>query len=98
MRIFGVGLLVALCMCLTGRTQATAMVGPGGSYAQSCISIRMNGEVLSANCQDVAGQYHPSAIDVSRCPDRLIANNNGVLVCGRGGYGISTSLPRGSWR
>jgi hypothetical protein len=95
-RIFGLCLLVAVCVGIGGRSPALA--APPGSYKETCVSISTNGNWLYAKCEDVNGDWHPSQLDTSRCPNGLIANNNSVLVCGRGGHGISNSLPRGSWR
>src|SRR5215472_7317069 len=39
-----------------------------------------------------------TSTDLGACPSRTLANNNGQLVCGIGGYGIGNQLPRGSWR
>jgi hypothetical protein len=96
MRLFGVCLLVAVCIGIGGR--APALAAPPGSYQESFVSITNNGSYLYAKCEDVNGGWHAAQIDTSRCPGSLIANNNSVLVCGRGGYGIANTLPRGSWR
>lgn len=96
MRILGVLILVAACVGIGGRSPALA--APTGSYKDTCVSISTSGSTLYAKCEDVAGGWHWAQLDTSRCPDNMIANNNGALVCGRGGYGISNTLPRGSWR
>lgn len=67
---------------LAGTAPASAYFVPGGSYAASCRSIRMNGPVLSAFCRRVNGTGTWSSIVVPRCAGTGISNQNGHLVCG----------------
>lgn len=101
MRIFSLCLLAALCV-FSVRVPAMAVPygpdEPTGSYQNSCVSIQMQGGNLYANCQDVNGRWHNAQLNMDQCPGGPVANNNGTLVCGPGGYGISNSMPRGSWR
>ena len=90
--------MAAVCVVVGGRAPAQAMDEPPGSYQASCLSIRTSGNYLYARCEDISGGWHPAQLDLNRCPRGPVANNNGVLVCGPGGYGISNRLPRGSWR
>ena len=102
MRIFGLGLLAALAVCCAIRVPATAVPysrdEPSGSYTASCVSIQMHGPYLYAKCQAIDGSWHESQLDTDQCPGGPVANNNATLVCGPGGYGISNSMPRGTWR
>lgn len=85
-------------MCIGLGAPASAVQIPPGSYRETCESITMSGGYLSARCQDIGGNWHQAQLDMGRCPGGPVANNNGVLVCGPGGYGIGRELPRGSWR
>jgi len=86
---------VSLCVLLSAPANAA---NPPGSYQASCINIRVDGSYLSASCQDISGHYHASGINTRSCAAGAVANNNGQLVCGRGGQGIGMGMPRGSWR
>lgn len=59
-----------------------------GSYVRSCENIRVSQGVLSAQCRDERGQLRGSTLNISRCGNYDIANNNGLLICGnnRGSY------------
>lgn len=54
---------------------------PNGTYAMSCNGIQVNGNTLTANCLDQAGQYHPASLPLNSCQGGDIANINGVLQC-----------------
>lgn len=58
----------------------------GGSYRASCENIRQHGPYLVAECRTVDGDYVRSSIDLRGCRGG-VANSNGRLTCGRGGYG-----------
>ena len=104
MRMFGLSLAAAFCvsLCAAVSVPATAVPysgdEPTGSYQDSCESIQMQGQYLYAKCQDIYGHWHQAQLDMNQCPGGPVANNNGVLVCGPGGYGIGNGMPRGSWR
>jgi hypothetical protein len=99
-RIFMYGLLAA---ALTVLTQGTIMAQgiPQGSYQQTCNNVAVNGNVLTANCQDSRGNWINAQLpDVQRCGSD-ITNDNGVLHCastgyGRGGYQTGNG-PSGSY-
>lgn len=80
------------------QAPASAAQIPPGSYRQSCTNITSNGGMLYASCPDVNGNVHSASLNYARCPGSQVANNNGVLVCGAGGYNIGRTLPGGSWR
>jgi len=91
-------LLVAVCVGVAMRAPASASYVPAGSYNESCGSIRVIGNTLEANCPDLGGTWHTTQADIASCQGGLFANNNGALVCGRGGYRTSQQLPRRTWR
>src|SRR6476620_6585555 len=60
---------------------------PQGSYQQTCNNVAVNGNVLTANCQDSRGNWINAQLpDVQRCGSD-ITNDNGVLRCASSGYG-----------
>lgn len=59
---------------------------PGGSYQSSCRDARVNGDTLSASCQDNRGRWNYSSLRYRECRNE-IRNDNGRLVCGWGGGG-----------
>src|ERR1041385_9122090 len=79
-RIF---MFTLLAFALTVLTQGTIMAQgiPQGSYQQTCNNVAVNGNVLSANCQDSRGNWINAQLpDVQRCGSD-ITNDNGVLHC-----------------
>jgi hypothetical protein len=92
-----------LAFALTVLTQGTIMAQgiPQGSYQQTCNNVAVNGNVLTANCQDSRGNWINAQLpDVQRCGSD-ITNDNGVLHCasssyGRGGYQAGNG-PSGSY-
>ena len=80
-RLTAAALLAGLA-ALAGTAPASASFVPGGSYAASCRSIRMNGPVLSAFCRRIDGTGMWSSIMVPRCAGTGVSNQNGRLVCG----------------
>jgi len=78
-----------LALALTVLTQGTIMAQgiPQGSYQQTCNNVAVNGNVLTANCQDSRGNWINAQLpDVQRCGSN-ITNDNGVLHCASSGYG-----------
>ena len=53
---------------------------PPGSWTRSCRDAEMNGDVLSASCDDGNRRWRAASLDVSNC-DRTVENRNGVLIC-----------------
>ena len=90
------------CVSLAMSVPATAVPmsydEPSGSYQDTCVSIHMQDQYLYAKCQDINGNWHATQLDMDQCPGGQVANNNGTLACGPGGYGIGNGLARGSWR
>ncbi|HEY2115016.1 MAG TPA: CVNH domain-containing protein, partial [Candidatus Angelobacter sp.] len=99
-RIFMYALLAS---ALTVLTQGTIMAQgiPQGSYQQTCNNVAVNGNVLTANCQDSRGNWINAQLpDMQRCGSD-ITNDNGVLHCassgpGPGGYQAGNG-PNGSY-
>lgn len=61
----------------------------GGSYQSTCENIRQRGPYLTAECQNVDGDYRRTSIDIRRCEGE-VENRDGRLSCSRsggGGYG-----------
>ncbi len=55
---------------------------PPGSYQQSCNNVQMRGSMLSGSCTAANGNRVYSTIDVSRCSNNAVKNDNGHLRCG----------------
>lgn len=53
---------------------------PEGSYQQSCRAIRIDGDMLKAECRMRNGSYRYTDIKYSYC-DRGLVNDNGRLEC-----------------
>ena len=58
-------------------------VAPRGGYAQSCTEAYVNRGRLYADCRDMRGQMRGTSIELARCGNEEINNENGLLVCGR---------------
>ncbi len=56
-------------------------VAPRGSYARSCSGSYVNQGRLYADCRDTRGNVRGSSIELNRCSDSDIGNDNGLLVC-----------------
>jgi len=54
---------------------------PRGSYQQSCTGAYVNQGRLYADCRDTRRNVRESSIQLSRCSDSDIGNDNGLLVC-----------------
>ncbi len=54
---------------------------PWGSYAQSCTGAYVNQGRLYADCRDTRRNVRPTSIELNRCSDSDIGNDNGLLVC-----------------
>lgn len=62
---------------------------PGGSYQRSCRDITaFNGQVY-ARCQNNAGYFYDTQVNVRACPARRLENIDGRLQCEAGGGGGS---------
>ena len=58
-------------------------VAPRGGYAQSCTETYVNRGRLYADCRDMRGQMRGTSIELARCGNEDINNDNGLLICGR---------------
>lgn len=89
---------------------AQSRVAPRGSYTQSCSGAYVNQGRLYADCRDMRGQIRGTSIELNRCSDLEIVNDDGRLVCGRhrgdiedarpgqgGGWGNGGRPPGGGW-
>jgi len=72
--------------------------GPGGDYVQTCRDIRTHGNTLDAVCQTRDGDWRRTSLhDIDQC-NSGISNDDGHLVCGRGGYGYGYGNPSGNYQ
>lgn len=70
---------------------------PPGSYQDSCRSVAVRGDNLTASCRDNRGRWNYSSIRFRDCR-RDIGNDNGRLVCDYGGGGGGYYPPGGGGR
>ena len=72
---------------------------PSGSYQRFCRDIRVNGDTLTASCEDMRGRWNYSSLRYRDCRGDIGADN-GRLVCswGGGGGGGWGQLPSGSYQ
>jgi len=99
MRIAGIMAFAAAATLWLGlQAPASAAQIPPGSYRESCTNISANFGVVNATCPDISGTMDQASLNYSRCAGSQVANNDGRLVCGSGGFKIGRTLPRGSWR
>ena len=63
-------------------------VAPRGDYRGSCSGEYVNRGRLYADCRNNRGNIRDTSIELNRCADYEIRNNDGLLVCGpnRGEY------------
>ena len=63
-------------------------VAPRGDYRDSCSGEYVNRGRLYADCRNNRGNIRGTSIELNRCADYEIRNNDGLLVCGpnRGEY------------
>lgn len=61
---------------------------PRGSYSRTCSNSYVNRGRLYADCQDRRGSVRGTSIELNRCGDYEITNDDGRLACGpyRGDY------------
>ena len=72
-----------LALAAPSESAAQSRVAPRGSYAQSCSGSYVNQGRLYADCRDTRGQIRGTSIELNRCSNNDIANDDGRLVCGR---------------
>ncbi len=87
--------LAAVAVLLGGGQEMAAMSGggqeraaPRGDYRDSCSGAYTNRGRLYADCRARNNQVRGTSIELNRCSDYEIRNDNGLLVCGpnRGEY------------
>lgn len=78
--LLGAAMAAALA---SGQDITAQRVAPRGSYSRSCTDAYTNRGRLYADCRDIRGQIRGSSIELARCGNEEINNDNGLLVCGR---------------
>jgi hypothetical protein len=80
--------LAAMALMSGGGQEAGARAAPRGDYRDSCSGAYTNRGRLYADCRARNGQVRETSIELNRCSDYEIRNDNGLLVCGpnRGDY------------
>lgn len=80
--------LAAMAMMSGSAQEFGARVAPRGDYRDSCSGEYVNRGRLYADCRDRRGEIRGTSIELNRCSDHEIRNDNGLLVCGpwRGTY------------
>jgi hypothetical protein len=78
--LLGAAMAAALA---SGQDITAQRVAPRGSYARSCTEAYAHRGRLYADCRDMRGQIRGTSIELARCGDEEINNDNGLLVCGR---------------
>jgi hypothetical protein len=58
---------------------------PRGNYRDSCSGEYVNRGRLYADCRNNRGNIRETSIELNRCSEYEIRNNDGLLVCGGGG-------------
>lgn len=68
--------------------EITTQGAPRGDYRQSCSGQYVNRGRLYADCRNRNGRLRETSIELNRCADHEIRNEDGLLVCGpfRGTY------------
>lgn len=72
---------------------------PTGSYQQTCNNVSVNGDTLTANCQDSSGNWRAAQLPgFQRCAGDVM-NDNGILRCAMTGgpQSVSGGGPVGSY-
>ena len=78
--LLGAAMAAALA---SGQDVTAQRVAPRGGYARSCTEAYTNRGRLYADCRDMRGQIRGTSIELARCGNEEINNDNGLLVCGR---------------
>ena len=82
--------MLAAAAVVTGAGQEFAPQVPGGpergaprgDYRDSCSGAYVNRGRLYADCRNNRGNVRETSIELGRCTDFEIRNNDGLLVCG----------------
>lgn len=82
-----------------GGQDGPQRVAPRGSYAATCSGSYVNQGRLYADCRDERGRLRGTSIDLQRCGNYDVANDNGRLVCGnvRGDFENGGGNNGGGW-
>ena len=77
----------------------TTRGAPRGDYRESCSGEYVNRGRLYADCTNRNGRLRETSIELNRCSDYTIRNDNGLLVCGpvRGTYEDRPGNGDGGW-
>lgn len=78
--LLGAAMMAAMA---SGQDYSAQRVAPRGGYAQSCSEAYTNRGRLYADCRTVRGQIRGTSIELARCGNEEINNDDGLLVCGR---------------
>lgn len=78
--LLGAAMAAALA---SGQDITAQRVAPRGGYSRSCTEAYTNRGRLYADCRDMRGQIRGTSIELARCGNEEINNDNGLLVCGR---------------
>ena len=62
--------------------QVSPRVAPRGDYRESCSGEYVNRGRLYADCRTDRGRVRGTSIELNRCSDYTIRNDDGLLVCG----------------
>lgn len=81
--LLGAAMAAAMMAPQGHATDVQQRVAPRGSYAQSCSGAYVNRGRLYADCRDMRGRMRGTSIELGRCSSAEIANDDGLLVCGR---------------
>ena len=105
-------LAAAAVVSVTGQDFAPQIPGgpergaPRGDYRDSCSGEYVNRGRLYADCRNNRGNIRETSIELNRCANYEIRNNDGLLVCGPnrgeyedrpGGGGGRPDRPGGGW-
>lgn len=97
--------LAAMALMSGGGQELGVRVAPRGDYRDSCSGEYVNRGRLYADCRTRRGQIRGTSIELNRCSDHMIRNDDGLLVCGpwrgqfedRPGGGNGGGGPGGGW-
>ena len=73
--------MVASPGAATQEWEGGVRVAPRGGYRDSCSGEYVNRGRLYADCRDRSGRVRGTSIELNRCGDYEIRNDNGRLVC-----------------
>ena len=74
--------LAAVAITSGAGQEVAPRVAPRGDYRDSCSGEYVNRGRLYADCRDRRGNIRGTSIELNRCSDYEIRNDNGLLVRG----------------